>query len=553
MADNYGATTSYAYDAEDRVTSITTPWGQPITQSYDAAGRPLRLAYPNGLDADLSFESGTGRLAGILHRAGSLATPIAQFLHSYDARGDLATLTERSKAKSFVYDKIERLIDVMQTSVATPVESYAYDTEGNRTASHLSPNYVTDPANRVLDDGTNSYTWSPNGAMTSRTPKAGGSGLNFQNSWHGLFNQVRLDAISGVFPMRFSYDPQGRMAARAFDYDPSLGVQDRYHDGDAMVLELRNRGGATPQWVRYVHGAGIDQPLAMEIYPAGALPTPGTGSQYYYHADGEGSIRLLTDANGQTANQYEYDSYGQRLTAVESAPQPFAWKGREWVPGPDLYFNRARFYDPQLGRFTSEDPLGYDGNTSNFYSFVGNSPPNWNDPSGLAAAAAIQPRAGGGPAAEYAGLAAAEFEAAGAQLQTALRLACNLMYIASVLDTPDGFTLAGRNGCAGIFIAAVTSPEGRKGNPDHQAKVEQLKQECRDRGGEPTVKEKKVDIPGGGFKKSRFPDVTCIERDGFETLYNVARKGAGGNFVARERQAFWDFVRAHKQIFLVAP
>jgi hypothetical protein len=63
-----------------------------ITQSYDTAGRPLRLAYPNGLDADLSFESNTGRLATINHRAGTLAAPIAQYSHSYDIRGNLATL-----------------------------------------------------------------------------------------------------------------------------------------------------------------------------------------------------------------------------------------------------------------------------------------------------------------------------------------------------------------------------------------------------------------------------------------------------------------------------
>ncbi len=87
---------------------------------------------------------------------------------------------------------------------------------------------------------------------------------------------------------------------------------------------------------------------------------PGTGSQYYYHADGEGSIRLLTDANGQIANRYDYDSYGQRLSVIESLPlQPYGWKGREWIPGPNIYYNRARFYDPVLGRFMSQDPLGY--------------------------------------------------------------------------------------------------------------------------------------------------------------------------------------------------
>jgi len=128
------------------------------------------------------------------------------------------------------------------------------------------------------------------------------------------------------------------------------------------------------------------QPLATEVYPLGAAPTPGAGSQYYYHADGEGSIRLLTNANGQIANRYDYDSYGQRQTVIESLPlQPYGWKGREWIPGPNIYYNRARFYDPVLGRFMSRDPIGYGGGDWNQYSFAWNNPRNWNDPSGLSA------------------------------------------------------------------------------------------------------------------------------------------------------------------------
>ena len=106
----------------------------------------------------------------------------------------------------------------------------------------------------------------------------------------------------------------------------------------------------TFNWVRYVHGQGTDQPLAMEVYPLGANPVPGTGSVYYFHADGEGSIRTLTDANAQVANSYDYDSFGRRLSAVEAVSQPYGWKAREFIPGPDIYYNRARFYDPVLGR-----------------------------------------------------------------------------------------------------------------------------------------------------------------------------------------------------------
>ena len=164
------------------------------------------------------------------------------------------------------------------------------------------------------------------------------------------------------------------------------GVVQRFNDGPDMVLEQRDAQGAAPQWVRYVQGQGTDQPLAMEIYSAGAPPTPGTGAQYYYHADGEGSIRLLTDAQAQVANRYDYDSYGRRLAVTESVAQPYGWKGREWLPGAELLYNRARFYDPAMGRFISEDPLWYDGGQTNFFNFAANNPKNWNDPTGYSAA-----------------------------------------------------------------------------------------------------------------------------------------------------------------------
>ncbi len=253
-------------------------------------------------------------------------------------------------------------------------------------ASHISPAYVTDGANHVLDDGTNTYTWTPDGGMASRTPKAdAAAGVTFQYSWQGTLNQLRLEAVGGAYPISFMYDGLLRNIGRNFA-DPTRGLVVEHHDGPDIALELRNYfAGSGSQWVRYVHGPGVDQPLALEIYPQGSAPTPGTGAQYYFHADGEGSIRLLTDANAQIANQYSYNSYGQRLTAVESVPQPYGWKGRDFIPGPNIYYNRARFYDPVLGRFISEDPLGYGGGDWNRYSFAWNNPKNWNDSNGLSA------------------------------------------------------------------------------------------------------------------------------------------------------------------------
>jgi RHS repeat-associated protein len=66
-----------------------------------------------------------------------------------------------------------------------------------------------------------------------------------------------------------------------------------------------------------------------------------------------------------------------------SAPLiPFTYTGREWEPEVRMYFFRARFMDPRLGRFISQDPIGFDGGL-NGYAYVGNNPVNFTDPAGL--------------------------------------------------------------------------------------------------------------------------------------------------------------------------
>jgi RHS repeat-associated protein len=73
----------------------------------------------------------------------------------------------------------------------------------------------------------------------------------------------------------------------------------------------------------------------------------------------------------------------QSSTQPTSSWQPYTWKGREYIGGGvNVYHNRARIYDPALGRFTTEDPMGYEAGDTNLYAFTGNNPRNWNDPSG---------------------------------------------------------------------------------------------------------------------------------------------------------------------------
>ncbi|MBI3755913.1 MAG: hypothetical protein HY265_07120, partial [Deltaproteobacteria bacterium] len=122
----------------------------------------------------------------------------------------------------------------------------------------------------------------------------------------------------------------------------------------------------------YVHGPGIDEPLAV-------LTNQGT---YYYHADGLGSIVALTDSNGKTQQTYEYDSFGNLKDQKNKIKQPYTYTGREWDKEAGLYYYRARYYDGKTGRFVSSDPIGMTGGP-NVYVYVNSNAPNRIDPSGL--------------------------------------------------------------------------------------------------------------------------------------------------------------------------
>ncbi len=110
---------------------------------------------------------------------------------------------------------------------------------------------------------------------------------------------------------------------------------------------------------------------------------------YYYHADGLGSIIAITNSAGQVVQRYEYDSFGQ-ITYIQDPNfiQPYTYTGREYDEESGLYYYRARYYDAKVGRFISEDPIGFAGGDVNFYAYVGNNPVNFTDPSGEAAIAA---------------------------------------------------------------------------------------------------------------------------------------------------------------------
>lgn len=258
--------------------------------------------------------------------------------------------------ESYSYDPIYQLTQVLQGANTT--ESYSYDMVGNRLSSLLGQHWYNN-SNELTTLAAIVYAYDNNGNMTSKT-----SGTNVTGyTWdiENRLSSVNLPNNGGA--VSFRYDPVGRRIQKA----TASTITNYIYDGPNIIAELNATGGVVAS---YTHGAGVDEPLAMRR----------GGYIAYYHADGLGSITSLTNVTGQTVGTYVYNGFGS-TTTTEGIFNPFRYTAREQDPETGLYYYRARYYDPQIGRFISEDPLRILGGI-NFYAYVKNMPIIAKDPNG---------------------------------------------------------------------------------------------------------------------------------------------------------------------------
>ena len=112
-------------------------------------------------------------------------------------------------------------------------------------------------------------------------------------------------------------------------------------------------------------------------------------TNYYYLKDLANTVLALANSSGSIVESYDYDAYGNvtirngsgNVIPASAYGNRFLFQGREYDYTTQLYHFRARWYDPETGRWLSNDPIGISGGL-NLYAFCGNDPVNFVDPSG---------------------------------------------------------------------------------------------------------------------------------------------------------------------------
>ena len=232
---------------------------------------------------------------------------------------------------------------------------------GNRLSSlGLSP-YNYNISNELTSTPSATYTYDANGNVLTKADSTGTTSYTWD--FENRLTSVTLPGSGGT--VSFKYDPFGRRIYKS----SSAGTSIYAYDGDNLIEETNAAGGVV---ARYSDGLNIDEPLAMLR----------SGTTNYYQADGLGSVTSLSNVAGALAQTYTFDSFGKQIGSTGSLTNPFQYTAREFDSETSLYFYRARYYDPQTGRFIGEDPLKF-GASPDLYNYLDNDPTSWLDPSGL--------------------------------------------------------------------------------------------------------------------------------------------------------------------------
>ncbi|HKO42785.1 MAG TPA: Ig-like domain-containing protein [Pyrinomonadaceae bacterium] len=354
MTLNAAAHSTYQYDAVNRLINLADSANQNFPHAYDATNRLISRSAPNGVTSNFGYD-GLDRLTSLNHVAAS--NTLIDNQYTYNNANNISGWNNASGNHGFNYDSIDRLTSV--TNSAAPNENYSYDAVGNRTSSHLSASYNYQPFNRLTNTSAATYTYDNNGNLTSRTDALGTTSFAWNKE-----NQLTQVSLPGGLVVNYKYDALDRRIQRT----TNAGMSERYvYDAHNVLVDLNADSSVAKT---YLNDLGIDDHLRQ---------TSSVGGTAYFLTDHLGSTAALADANGDLTQALSYDSFGNH---IGSSSTRYTYTGRERDTDTGLVNYRTRWYDPDAGRFLSEDPIGFGGGDINLYVYVHNRPIALVDPFG---------------------------------------------------------------------------------------------------------------------------------------------------------------------------
>ena len=355
-----GLKTTYGYDYQNRLTSMTNETGKGVVSKYsstylkngqkaeevstvmDKKGKSTKktAAYTYDMLGRITRETKTGR---------------EDISYTYDANNNRKQMAIGNKTTAYQYNKNDELLrtDTLHTDTEkNDVVIYKNDKNGNQLAT----------VNRSEIPAEAKDTSYIDVDVTLGDNQLNDNVVNHYNA----LNQL-TETLTKNYKVSFTYDAEGLRTGKTVNGEKTIYVW----DGDQVVMEL-SKGGAVQK--RYIRGNDL-------VYADKGENTEKT----YYVTDMHGNVVQLLDESGNVTKTYEYDSFGNEVKPEKKDENPYRYCGEYYDKETEEVYLRARYYEPSVGRFITRDT--YTGESDeplslHLYTYCENDGVNAWDPSG---------------------------------------------------------------------------------------------------------------------------------------------------------------------------
>ncbi|NQU38768.1 MAG: hypothetical protein HQ523_02330 [Lentisphaerae bacterium] len=290
------------------------------------------------------------------------STPISIFAYENDKLGrrteriDTSTLSALS-TNEFAYNTRSELTSAL---MATNTYGYAYDPIGNRRTA-VSDVALVVSTNSYLANELNQYTNIVASGVPPESPTydADGNMLTHDGwtfSWNGE-NRL-INASNSTHTISYSYDYMGRRFEKVVDDGSSVTTNTFLYDGWNLISEVSDDGSSVST-NHCVWGVDLSGSMQGAGGIGGLLTADLNGTNVFYCDDANGNVTDLVDTNGNSVAHYEHGPFGQTTakTGTLADDNPFRFSTKYLDDETGLAYYGHRYYDPELGRWPSRDPI----------------------------------------------------------------------------------------------------------------------------------------------------------------------------------------------------
>ena len=350
LRDVSGRTLQYTYDEVGRLSTLQDEAGSILTEYiYTQAGRIKEIRTSNGITTAYEYD-GDGNISRLTIGNGTEEGLLYDAFMFYDLGGN------RLSRQRYHY---ALTVNSNMDSVIDDEESYCYN-ERNELTQRRNLLSVTE------------YIYDENGSLIREKEREKETGYRYD-----LLNRQTHVYLPDGREQENLYDGEGLRAGLKESSKISTLL---YYNGEILA----ECDGDSMPVRRHLAGVGLSQVqnLANDTF-------------YSYHQDEQRSTAYVTGTTGEIENLYSYEGFGNILEKKEDITNRILYTGQQYDQESGQYYLRARYYNPVIGRFTQEDT--YRGDGLNLYTYCGNNPVMYYDPSGHGMIDAIGAALGGCP------------------------------------------------------------------------------------------------------------------------------------------------------------